>query len=1559
MKKITLITALIACLGFQISFAQTTTFNFTGGPQNYVVPPGVTVICFTVSGAQGMGNANNSMLGGLGGRVTGQMAVVAGQVLQINVGGGGIVSNAGGFNGGANGGVVACCPLSNAGGGGGASDIRVAPNGLANRVAVGGGGGGTGGNRNVGCAPGCGGGGGGGYFGGGGGGAYGGSPGFGGSQVAGGAGGASCCGCPLAPQPGAVGTFGNGGVGGGMNACNNQAANNPGCAGGVGGAATGGQGPNCTGGTGCPSTWAGASGGGGSNFLGAVTPSLNLAGVQAGNGQVIIIPNCCSQPTLVPVANPNPICAGNVATLSATGAGAGGTYTWNPGPINAATTTVSPAATTIYTVSGTNTLGCVGTATIQLNVNPTPTPIPGSNSPVCAGGTLNLTSSAATSYTWAGPNAFSSNLQNPNINNVSALNAGNYTLSITNASGCTGSAVVSVTVNPTPTITPGNTGPYCAGATINLTVAAAASYAWTGPNAFSSNLQNPTIANSTTLNSGVYTVTVTAAAGCQSIGTTTVVVNPSPTPTATSNSPICLGNPINLSGLGGTTYTWSGPGGYSSNTQNPVIAVASLTNSGNYTLTVTNANGCTNSVVTNVVVNPLPVIVVNNPTVCLGSSFTLTATGGTAYAWVGPNAYNSALQNPSFVNATSNLSGNYTVTVTSAQGCTNTAIANVSVVPLPTVSISGANVLCSQNFNGSTNTVALTASGAANYTWTLPGGFAGMPNLNSSPITITPSITTIQSIATVSVLGSSGTCTSSAIYTLTINPNPIIAVTSGSMCAGTNVSLTASGASNYTWSPAATLNTSNGASVIASPAVTTVYSVIGSSLGCNSQTQNGTATVVNNPTVSITPISPSICIGGNITLTGNGASSYTWMPNTAISATTGANVTVNPISTITYSIIGEQSTCTNTAVKTVTVIGLPVITVALGSPTLCMNNFNGSANTVAISATGATSYTWTGFTGLNPSALNGANIVGTSILSSPVGTGSVIGMLATCTNVATFSVVAIPNPVISVSSATMCFGTSATLTANGASTFVWSPAASLNTNTGSSVIASPNVSTIYSVIGSSLNCNSATQTGTVDVIANPSISITSLGTGTICEGTSIALSGSGGTGYTWLPSNLVDNPTSSNVIATPLSTTNFSLIGSANSCTSLAIMQVTVIAMPTLQALTSKSVICLGDNTTINANGALNYTWTPASGLSHTSGNFVSANPVVTTLYTLIGTNGLCTASLNLSIVVVEKPIMSLSANTQKICEGNKTAIFASGASSYTWAPQTSLQFISSGAVIASPSVSTNYTVTAVNYAGTVSCSVTQEILIDVVSTITAQVSNSVIICEGESTQLFAGGRDTYVWTPTSGLNNPTVPSPYANPIASTVYSVQVSQAGFCGKTATVLVKVLPKPEVYAGPDQILNLDEPMYLNASGTGTLTWIFGEGIICHDCPNSQITPQNSGEYVIETVNNAGCKAQDAVHIEVTKDYNIYIPNAFSPNFDGINDEFLVYGTGIIKIEVAIFDRWGERLFTSTEQLKGWNGTFKGQECKQDVYTVLVNYTTLDNKKHTKTGHVSLLK
>ncbi|MGL5889130.1 MAG: PKD domain-containing protein, partial [Bacteroidia bacterium] len=260
-----------------------------------------------------------------------------------------------------------------------------------------------------------------------------------------------------------------------------------------------------------------------------------------------------TQPTVTVslTSGTNPTCAGNSVTLTAAGAN---TYTWNPGALTGTSVVVTPATTTTYTVVGTVTAtGCTSTTLFTVNVNPIPaTPSASSNTPVCTGNTINLSTPAVAgaTYSWTGPSAFTSALQNPTRPSATAAMAGTYSVTVT-VGGCTSAAgTTAVVVNATPaTPTASSNTPVCTGNTINLSTpaVAGATYSWTGPSAFTSALQNPTLPSATAAMAGTYSVTVTVAGCTSAAGTTAVVVNATPaTPTASSNTPVCTGNTINL-----------------------------------------------------------------------------------------------------------------------------------------------------------------------------------------------------------------------------------------------------------------------------------------------------------------------------------------------------------------------------------------------------------------------------------------------------------------------------------------------------------------------------------------------------------------------------------------------------------------------------------------------------------------------------------------------------------------------------------------------------------------------------------------------------------------------------------------------------------------------------------------------------------------------------------------------------------------------------------------------------------------------------------------------------
>lgn len=600
-------------------------------------------------------------------------------------------------------------------------------------------------------------------------------------------------------------------------------------------------------------------------------------------------------------------------------------------------------------------------------------------------------------------------------------------------------------------------------------------------------------------------------------------------------------------------------------------------------------------------------------------------------------------------------------------------------------------------------------------------------------------------------------------------------------------------------------------------------------------------------------------------------------------------------------------------------------------------------------------YSWTGpggFTSTNanqilPSAASG---VYTLTVNSPacIGAGTV-----QVTIPSTFT------PVIT-SASVSCFngsnGTATVSSITGTSTapysYTWSTMPLQNAVQASGLTAGP-----YSCAVT--DANGCTYTGTTNIAQPPAVSVSiSTNTNQVCVGNPINFNGqaSGGAGpytYSWSTGGLAQ---SVSISETNGGSYTYSVTAlDVNTCSATAVQTVTFIPNPVL--FCANKDICKGLSTNLIVNGAANYSWTPSSGLNTTSGGVVIATPTVTTIYTILGNNSFCTGVTTVTVGVIPYPNPVLTTPNQEICYGNSTTMNASGAQAYIWSPNYAISSTSAPLVSVSPSVNTTYTVISYNFAGTVICSVTQAMPILVVPQVTPSISSNQVICLGSKASLKAGGGNSYSWTPSVGLNHTTTQAVTAGPTVTTIYTVQVANNVYCFTSATVAVIVNPNPRVYAGRDTVYNLDDPMFLNASGTGTLTWIEGENILCTVCPDSKIKATRSGCYVIESINEFGCKAKDEVCIDVTIDFGVYIPNAFTPNEDGINDVFLVYGYSISDVNMEIFDRWGEKLFTSGDQKIGWNGIYKGTLCKNDVYVYKVKYKGLDGKFHSKTGHVTL--
>ncbi|MFH0895699.1 MAG: hypothetical protein V2A54_14780, partial [Bacteroidota bacterium] len=320
--------------------------------------------------------------------------------------------------------------------------------------------------------------------------------------------------------------------------------------------------------------------------------------------------------------------------------------------------------------------------------------------------------------------------------------------------------------------------------------------------------------------------------------------------------------------------------------------------------------------------SPVPVITVNNPTICAGGSATLTANssvGGTTYLWNTGSTSNPYVVSPAATTT-------YTVTGT-AGGNSGTATAVVTVNPLPAVTANSPTICAG-------GTATLTAGGASTYNWSTGS--------TSNPITVTPAVTTTYTVTGTSALG----CTNTAQSIVTVNPLPAVTVNSPTICAGGTATLTANGASTYNWS---TGSTSNPISV--TPAVTTTYTVTGTSaLGCTNTAQS---IVTVSPLPIVTVNSPTICAGQTATLTANGASNYNWS-----TGSTSNPINVTPAVNTTYTVTGTILGCAGTATSVVTVNSLPLVTV--NSDTIC------AGQTATLTANGGTTYLWNTGSTSNP-----------------------------------------------------------------------------------------------------------------------------------------------------------------------------------------------------------------------------------------------------------------------------------------------------------------------------------------------------------------------------------------------------------------------------------------------------------------------------------------------------------------------------------------------------------------------------------------------------------------
>jgi gliding motility-associated-like protein len=819
-------------------------------------------------------------------------------------------------------------------------------------------------------------------------------------------------------------------------------------------------------------------------------------------------------------------------------AGGAVSYQWNPGATLSCTACPNPIAfpklNTVYTVQGTDANGCRNTATTEVRVNVLQ---PGNfiaDTAICIGESVTLFANGFNSYLWfPGTDLSCTACPNPVATPGATIT---YFAAVEDANGCKDTGSVTITVNPlpVPSITVGDDS-ICIGSQTTITATGGVQYAWLpGAGLSSTTMANPVASPQTTT---TYTVSVTDGNGCKNTATQSITVLPLPTVTVSSASPfVCKYDSTQITATGGVSYQWLPAGSLTCNTCPNPQAFPLVTTQ--YTVQVTDQYGCINNDSIRILVNAAAGNISPDTAICINDAARLRINGGVSYNWW-PATDLSCTNCPTPV-ATPSSTITYSVQVTDANGCRDTAGVTVTVNPLPVVSAGADATICSGD-NATLNGVAPTATV---FTWT-PA--SGLSNASIATPTASPAITTTYVLA----VEDANTCKNRDTVVVTVNQRPNTnAGNDVSICAGDSIQMNAGGAASYTWTPAGGLSCNNCPNPLAYPTSTTTYTVRGvAANGCTRDDQV-TVTVNSLPVISITPPT-TICVGDNIQLSASGAITYQWLPATGLNNPGIANPVATPAQTTTYTVTGTNAAgCVDQASVTITVAS-PATIIVSADTSVC------PGQSVQLSASGGTTYNWT-----PPLDIVGPQTATPLVTPSQSRTYTVDIVDANGCDIQEDVTITlyVPADPVAGSDTTICFGEQIPLFAGNGISYVWSPATEIDDPTAATTTASPSQTTVFtvSIIDANGCPNSDQVTITViqlpNVDAGPDISI--------YDGSPVVLQATGAASYVWWPSLWVSDTTSDRTFAYPEDTITYYVLGTdAFGCQQID--SVTVFVLPT------------------------------------------------------------------------------------------------------------------------------------------------------------------------------------------------------------------------------------------------------------------------------------------------------------------------------------------------------------------------------------------------------------
>jgi gliding motility-associated-like protein len=1248
-------------------------------------------------------------------------------------------------------------------------------------------------------------------------------------------------------------------------------------------------------------------------------------------------------------------------------------YLWTNGTFTQTAATATALGIGIHTVTITDAFTfCSFSQTFQINQPPPLNTTVSATSPsACVGVSVGISvfaigGTAPYTYSWTGGNT---NTLSPVTQTLPGSYV--YTNTVIDFNNCVLSKTIGISFVVYPVLSV-NAPTICPGRTATLNVSGATTYTWLAQNINTSSLTVSPMTNS------IYAVSGQSL-GCVTTVTASVFLFQLPTLSFNTFSITCAS-------LGSATVFASGGTGPFSYTWAPTLqtnSVAVNLSPGTYTLTVldlgtscTRTSGTTfNSLI------PLSGTLVNtNSLTCFaatnGTAAIQNIGGGSAnqnYFWTnGAVSYTNT--NPTNLSA-----GTWSIALTDAlTACQVNSVFTITQPPALTITISGSSpTVCAGN------PVSFTATGSggtAPYTFSWTSGstqntntfVSNAPGINSYPIALSDSYTCgLTNFASVSVI-----------------PNPVLSVVDVSICPLNIGTLTASGASAYTWSSAT--NTATGISFTNAPTSSSEYTVVGSALGCTSV---ATASIILYalPIPLIQSNSPR-CEGTSAFIDASGGSVYQWSgPSGFNSVSASNNIPVLSLNQAGVYDVTVTSVNGCTAATSSTLLVNPIPTVATIGSTVCTTQtLSLSANSFA-----GASFLWSGPLGFsstqaNPGIFNPTlNRTGTYFVN--------VTSVAGCTNMATALVSVISPPTLSLvlSSASLCnqpingSPNTITLTALGANTY------SLYASNLAGISAPVGSITPLSVVPpflGSLGIRTATLEGSngvcssfstfsVTVIPNPTVSINSYSP-VICVGQNTTYIGSGASSYSWssLSQNYSANSNSGLAVVSPTTSAVFSVIGASLGCLSPVVSSsITVNPLPTLTLSAASKSICLGDITILTASGSGDtYLWSPFVGINNNTTSTVVASPLSSQYYTVVATTNNCTTAANIDLTVLPVPQPSIIALKDKVCINDQIQLEGAGGVEYQWRGPMNINF--QGLVlnlnVFGKSFEGQYTLTATDFNGCKnSTTTTVEVLdqptgalIDFNESVCAPYCNTFTFKSTGS----LNGKNENVQSTWSINNNQFsgnqffycfyLPGTYA--IKGTI----TDQTTSCRNNLEYQLKVNQKPEadfIYSPLNPVENLDEVIFTNTSkgeGLTTFSWYFNNNKgFTTNTKNANFQYDQPGTYLVVMLaaNQFNCIDTVIKTITVEPDFSMYVPNAFTPNSDNRNEVFKPVIRSAKMFDLKIYNRWGELIFKSNDIQTGWDGSHDGKACKEDLYTWRIQISSIKGEKVIKIGTVMLLR